>query len=217
MNDTTQPPSEPAGAMSQPMPPPPTTQPYFPSPATAPAPAPVLAPAPAPPTASAPATKPKRRALTWVVRSVVTLVMLGLIGVSAYLVVVSQKWSERVDELTALSEDLGAEVAAERSAKEGAIAAADEVQSQLDTLKARVTDLANEEANVKDREDVLVELLDAMTMCADRRGELIADYGGQWRNSETGEVWSSRQYGARLSEECASVQTSIDEFFAEEG
>lgn len=188
--------------------------------------APAIAPpvAPSPPTgtpvfAAAPvaATKPKRRALTWVVRSVVVLVMLGLIGVSAYLIVVTQKWSDRVDELTAISEDLGAEVATERAAKEGALAAADEIQSQLDTLKARVTDLANEEANVKDREDVLVELLESMSECADERGVLIDGYGSQWRSNSTGAILSTREYADQITEYCVSVQAGIDEFFAEEG
>ena len=214
MNDSIHQPGGPAAAPASVPPPPPTTQPIFPAPASALAPptgTPVFAAAPVA------APKPKRRALTWVVRSVVTLVMLGLIGVSAYLVDVSQKWSDRVDELTAISEELGAEVATERAAKEGALAAADEVQSQLDTLKARVTDLANEEANVKDREDVLVQLLESMTDCAEERGVLIDGYGGQWRNNSTGAILSTRQYADQITEYCVSVQTSIDEFFAEEG
>ncbi len=215
-------------------PPPPTTQPIFPADAPAPASATAsslapTAPSPTPPVAAPPATtpafatppvaapKPKRRVLTWVVRSVVTLVMLGLIAVSAYLVVVSQKWSERVDELTGISEDLGAEVATERAAKEGALAAADDVQSQLDTLKARVTDLANEEANVKDREDVLIQLLESMTQCADERGTLLDGYGSQWRSNSTGEILTSRQYADQITEYCVSVQAGIDDFFAEEG
>ena len=231
MNDNTNHPGGPADAVLRATPPPPTTQPIFPGSApaattpAAPA-APAIAPpvVPSPPTgtpvfAAAPvaATKPKRRALTWVVRSVVVLVMLGLIGVSAYLIVVTQKWSDRVDELTAISEDLGAEVATERAAKEGALAAADEIQSQLDTLKARVTDLANEEANVKDREDVLVELLESMSECADERGVLIDGYGSQWRSNSTGAILSTREYADQITEYCVSVQAGIDEFFAEEG
>lgn len=246
MNDTTKPPSGPADAASRPTPPPPTTQPIYPAPPAAAPPAPTTPPVSAPPTgtpvfaptppsgavqvpasgavqipASAPvhtaATKPKGRALKWIVRSVVTLVMLGLIAVSAYLVVVSKQWSEQVDELKATSEQLGLEVATERAAKEGALAAAEEVQSQLDTLKARVTDLANEEANVKDREDVLIQLLESMTDCADQRGILLDGYGSQWRSNETGAILSSQQYAAQITEYCVSVQAGIDEFFAEEG
>lgn len=159
---------------------------------------------------------PRRRGWrVWAVRSVVTLVMLALVGVSAYLVVVSRQWSDRVDELTAVSQDLGQQVADERAAKESAQAAADDVQSQLDTLKARVTDLANSEANAVDQQDTLSNYLDAMIDCADQRGRLIADYGSLWTSG--GRTITSRQYGAELTTYCNDVKSTIKEFRAEVG
>ncbi len=44
---------------------------------------------------------------------------------------------------------------------------------ELDNATSRITDLANEEAQAKDRESVLIDYVDAMISCTDSRQELI--------------------------------------------
>ena len=120
------------------------------------------------------ATPPPRRRgwrRLWVTLAI--LAAIGLIGLSAYLVVVSAQWSDRVDELTTISEDLGATVANARTAQADAEARLATAQTALDNATARITDLANEEANATDNESVLIAYVDAMIDCADGRQELI--------------------------------------------
>lgn len=126
--------------------------------------------------ASAPAAAPVRKRAgvgTWILRIVVVLALLAMAGVSGYLIWVSNEWHQQVDQLTEINTELGQKVADEQSAALTAQANADEAMAQLDELKSRVTDLANEEANATDNQSVLVNYLDAMVECADGRQELI--------------------------------------------
>ena len=122
--------------------------------------------APAPP-------RRKHRVLRWFGWSFAGLGVLALIGLSAYLVDVSGQWSDRVDELTVISEDLGQQVADADSAQADAQARMEAAQVELDNATSRISDLANEEAQAKDRDSVLVDYVDAMISCADSRQELI--------------------------------------------
>jgi hypothetical protein len=115
----------------------------------------------------------KRRLLRWFGWSFACLGALALIGLSAYLVVVSQQWSDRVDELTVISEDLGQSVADARAAQADAEARMDIARVELENATARISDLANEEAQAKDRESVLIDYVDAMISCADGRATVI--------------------------------------------
>ncbi|MCB2412592.1 hypothetical protein LGT39_06980 [Demequina sp. TTPB684] len=115
----------------------------------------------------------KRRLLRWLGWSTAGLGVLALVGLSAYLVVVSQQWSDRVDELTAISEDLGQSVADARAAQADAEARMDTARVELENATARISDLANEEAQAKDRESVLIGYVDAALSCADSRQEVI--------------------------------------------
>ncbi len=128
--------------------------------------------APLDPALALPPSRRRRnlRPLWWTTAS---LAFVSLLALSVYLVMVSRQWQNRVDELTVISSDLGAEVVAERTAKEAALAKQASVQEQLDTATARITELANEEANATDSEAVLVNYLDAMVDCANGRQQLI--------------------------------------------
>ena len=99
--------------------------------------------------------------------------VLGLVGLSAYLIVVSREWSSRADELTLISRDLGQQVADAEAAKAEAEARMVAAQVELDNATSRISDLANEEAHANDRESVLIGYVDAMISCADSRQELI--------------------------------------------
>jgi hypothetical protein len=116
---------------------------------------------------------PKRRRLRWLWWTAGSVFVASLAGLCAYLVVVAHQWSGRVDELTAISQGLGTQVADQTAARQTADAKASTLQSQLDTSKARITDLANQEANAVDHEGVWINLVDSMISCADERQNLI--------------------------------------------
>lgn len=123
---------------------------------------------------AAPSTpKHRRRRLRWLWWTAGSVFVASLAGLCAYLVVVAHQWSSRVDELTAISQDLGTQVADQTTARQVADAKASTLQSQLDTSNARITDLANQEANAVDHEGVWINLVDSMISCADSRQELI--------------------------------------------
>lgn len=115
----------------------------------------------------------RRRRLRWLWWTAGSVFVASLAGLCAYLVVVAHQWSSRVDELTAISQDLGTQVADQTAARQAADAKASTLQSQLDNSKARITDLANQEANAVDHEAVWINLVDSMVSCADSRQELI--------------------------------------------
>lgn len=120
----------------------------------------------------APVAAPKhRRTRWWWIAG--TLALVSLAGLCAYLIVVADQWRSRVDDLTEISTSLGQQVADETAARENAEDAASTLQSQLDTATARITDLANEEANATDHEGAWMNLVDAMVDCADGRQDLI--------------------------------------------
>lgn len=130
---------------------------------------------PSPPEADAAPSTPKhrRRRLRWLWWTAGSVFVASLAGLCAYLAVVAHQWSSRVDELTAISQDLGTQVADQTAARQAADANTSTLQSQLDTSKARITDLANQEANAVDHEAVWINLVDSMISCADGRQNLI--------------------------------------------
>lgn len=116
---------------------------------------------------------PTRRRLRWLWWTTGSVFVTALAGLCAYLAVVAHQWSGRVDDLTTISQDLGKRVADQTAAKQTADAKVSTLQSQLDASNARLTDLANEEANAVDHEAVWINLVDSMISCADERQNLI--------------------------------------------
>jgi uncharacterized protein YhaN len=129
--------------------------------------------APLPPDHASAPPRRKRRPLWWLGWISAGLGVLALVGLSAYLVVVARQWSDRVDDLTVISEELGQSVADARAAQTDAEARMDIARAELANATARISDLANEEAQAKDRESVLIDYVDAMISCATSRQELI--------------------------------------------
>lgn len=115
----------------------------------------------------------KRRVLRWFGWTLAGCAVLALIGLAAYLVDVTRKWENRVDELTLISTDLGQQVADAQAAQAEAEARMQAAQVELANATTRISDLANEEAHANDRESVLIDYVDAMISCADSRQELI--------------------------------------------
>lgn len=157
---------------------------------------------------------PKRRRLRWLWWTSGSLAFVALAGLCAYLVVVSDQWSTRVDELTAISGDLGQQVADQTAARQSAEAAATTIQSQLDTATARITDLANEEANATDHEGVWINLVDSMVECADGRQGLIdvLTNSSLYFPGKT-----NSQYESELTTYCDGVKADYTDFKTEIG
>lgn len=143
-------------------------EPYSALPESAPEILPLVDPAPVPSTEDDGAhSSPRRKRRLWLWWTAGSVVAASLVGLCAYLAVVSHQWSTRVDELTAVSHELGTEVSEQTSARKTAVAEAAALQLQLDTAKTRITTLADEEANANDRESVWIDLVDAFIECED--------------------------------------------------
>lgn len=139
------------------------------SPPEAPVGLPQLEPQPQP----QPQNQPQRRRLNWLWWTSGSLIVASLAALCVYLVVVSNQWSNRVDDLTSVSQDLGSQLSEETTARLQSEAKAASLQSQLDTATARITVLADEEANATDHETVWINLVDSFIDCANGRQELI--------------------------------------------
>lgn len=118
-------------------------------------------------------SKPNGRRLRWLWWTTGSLLAASLAGLCAYLAVVANQWSDRVDDLTSISQDLGTQVSEQTVARKAAEANAAVLKSQLDTATTRITTLANEEANATDHESVWINLVDSFSDCASGRQELI--------------------------------------------
>jgi len=171
---------------------------------------------PSPPEADAAPSTPKhrRRRLRWLWWTAGSVFVASLAGLCAYLAVVAHQWSSRVDELTAISQDLGTQVADQTAARQAADANTSTLQSQLDTSKARITDLANQEANAVDHEGVWINLVDSMISCADSRQELI-DVLTDSRLYFPGKT--NAQYENEVTAYCDGVKSEYAKFKAEIG
>lgn len=207
----------PAPAYQEQPPAPPAPLPVYaqaPAPVYAQAPAPVYAAAPQPayPYGHAAAVYPTpRRKRRWPLAVAAILIALGLVGLSVYLTVVSLQWRTYASDLEAAVDELRTTAAHDRAARDAIAEHAAVVESQLETANARITELANEEANAVDGHDVLTNYLDAMISCAEERQVLIdvltdssLHYPGK----------TNAQVEREITAYCNSVITQIDEYKA---
>ncbi|NTV40181.1 MAG: hypothetical protein HGA51_09565, partial [Demequinaceae bacterium] len=151
--------------------------------------------------------------LRWLWWTSGSLAVASLAGLCAYLAVVAHQWSDRVDDLTAVSQDLGNRVADETAARKAADAQAADLQSQLDNATERITTLANEEANATDHESVWINLVDALIQC---EGGWVAHstvLKGEMRYPDT----TTAKAEAELVAYCDGLKTDYADFKAEIG
>lgn len=93
----------------------------------------------------------------------IVLLSLGLVAALAlagYLFSVATQWQERSEELTAISTELGTDLAATRARLEGTQAELDAVRSQLANAQERIIQLADEKAQLGDDREVQRQLAD---------------------------------------------------------
>ena len=160
----------------------------------------------APHSSAAPSWRVARRVAT-------TLVVAVLAAACVYLWVVDGQWEHRANDLTAISENLGAEVIVEREARTAAESNVASLQGQLDTSTARITELANEEASATDNEAVLVNYLDAMADCADDWAQHASVLKGEYRYTEK----TTAQVERELTAYCDGIKVDYATLKAELG
>lgn len=114
-----------------------------------------------------------KRSFTWLWRVLVALVIAGLIALSVYMINVTNGWRDYSAQVEAALNDVKATAASSAADLSSTQARLDTVQTQLDTANARITELANEEANATDNQDALRNHMEAMIECAAARQELI--------------------------------------------
>lgn len=176
----------------------------------APAARPDQAPAAIPQSTPAPRIRSRRRGRALGI--VAAIAILALSGLSAYLIVVANSWSERADELEAISTDLGKQVAQSQADAQTARAARDDALAQLEELKGKSTDIVNQAAQAKDRESVLLNYLDSMATCAQQRQEIIdvlTDSRYYFPNKTPGQV------EREVTQFCDELSKSVEDLKAE--
>lgn len=156
---------------------------------------------------------PSPKRLRWLWWTAGSIAVASLAGLCAYLAVVANQWSNRVDELTAISQDLGAQVADESASRDAAEANAATLQSQLDTATARISELANEEANATDHESVWINLVDSYIECEQGWVNHASVLKGQQVYTGT----TTARAEAELIAYCNSLESEYLDFKAEIG
>lgn len=119
-----------------------------------------------------PSPAPRRR-LRWLWATLAGIAAAALVVVTAYMVVVTNGWREYASDLEASLEEVKAVAAQDRADRDAMEERLAVVESQLETANARITDLANEEANALDSQAALRDAVEAMIECADWRQEII--------------------------------------------
>lgn len=172
-----------------------------------------------------PPSKSRTWPAPWVsVTAAMGIVLLSLIVFAGYLWSVSEAWEQRVNELTAVSYDLGDQLTKERQT----IAARDDtinlLSEQLQTVQQRLLDLAAQVARSDDdaivteqRIATLEELIrsagsvaNALTRCVDSQDQL-AEYLRESEFYEPEELEAYEQSVERLCESAKSANEQLQE------
>lgn len=151
------------------------------------------------------ASKPRLR---WLWRTLTGLVIAGLATLSGYLIFAINDWRTHTAEMEVALEEVRSSAAEEVASRLAIQERLELVQSQLATANERIVDLANEEANATDDRTVLVNYMDAMISCADRRQDIITVL------TTPGMVFTDttpRKYARELVEYCDEIKTDYAE------
>jgi uncharacterized protein YoxC len=155
---------------------------------------------------------PKRkRKLRWLWWTLAILAAVALIALSVYLIMVTNGWRNYSDELEATLENVKTTAAQDRADTAAMAARLETVEGQLETANARITELANEEANATDSQEALRNHVEAMISCADGRQELI-DVLTDSRYYFPGK--SNAQVERELTEFCDQVKNDYNAYLA---
>lgn len=97
-----------------------------------------------------------------------------VLGAATYLWVTERRWEDRSGELTATATDLGSQLATTQSDLHGAVAELEAVRGQLGTAQSRITELADEKAQVGDDREVQRQLADYQARISEAAGTVAS-------------------------------------------
>ncbi len=121
-------------------------------------------------------TRGRRRGLVVAV-VVLTALLVGALGVGAYLWVTTTRWQESSDAWESTSRGLGEDVARLQAELDGANAELEAARGQLETAQQRITDLANEKAQLGDENEASQQYLDYQSRVSEAAGTVAAALG----------------------------------------
>lgn len=126
--------------------------------------------------ADAPAAPRRRRGLVAAV-VVLSVLLAAALGVGAYLWVTTTRWQESSAEWETTSRGLGEDVARLQAELDGANAELESARGQLATAQQRITDLANEKAQLGDENEASQQYLDYQSRVSEAAGTVAAALG----------------------------------------
>jgi hypothetical protein len=103
----------------------------------------------------------------------VSLLAVGLAGLSAYLWSVHSQYVSQNEQLRDDASSLGTDLASAQAEAEDVQAQLDDTTAQLEEAKATINGLANSEAQAGDDRQALIDVADGLQQCANARQDLI--------------------------------------------
>jgi hypothetical protein len=126
---------------------------------------------PHPPHAGGGHLAPRRRRLRIVVAALVVVLLL-VTALTVYLFQSARAWQDRAADYLETSLDLGEDLAATRSDLAGATSELEAVRGQLSTATQRITELADEKAQLRDESEIQQQLVSYQERVSDAAGQV---------------------------------------------
>lgn len=148
------------------------------------------------------------------------VLLVATIAVGAYLWVTTVRWQRSSAEWAELAHEHAAEVAALRMQLDGVSSELAAARDQLSTATARITDLANEKAQLGDENVASQQYLDYQTQVSGAAATVATALGqcvsgqeqlvGYLKDADQYEATDLRRYEQQVSELCAEAEQAND-------
>lgn len=148
------------------------------------------------------------------------VLLVATIAVGAYLWVTTVRWQRSSAEWAELAHEHAAEVAALRMQLDGVSSELAAARDQLSTATARITDLANEKAQLGDENVASQQYLDYQTQVSGAAATVATALGqcvsgqeqlvGYLKDADQYEATDLRRYEQQVSELCADAEQAND-------
>lgn len=166
--------------------------------------------------ASASVGPTRRRAHPWLLAGLIVsvLLLLATAALAAYLWFVNERWTDQNEQLRETASELGTSLGQEQvlAAEQAEQIAA--LQVELEDVTARISDLANEEAQANDSQDFLEGLADAFVQCIDEHDTLLTQ---ALRNGYSYSNSNARNVQDDLDEYCNELIGAWEDYQAGRG
>lgn len=147
--------------------------------------------------------------------AVLSALLVVALAIASYLYVATTAYADRAAEWESVARDTGEDLAQERVTLEGTMAELEAVREQLSTAQARITELANEKAQLGDDAEAQRQLTDyqarvseaagtvasALNQCVDGQNRLI----GYLENAESYDPEDLARFRAEVDALCQSA------------